>query len=76
MGEHNEFILCEILGLDKISFERLKTVGSVGNEPNHNIPPVVLSFEEQQKRGLVVRRDGDYKERLSDKFGAERDNGD
>lgn len=76
LGEHNEFILCEILGLDKISFERLKTVGSVGNEPNHNIPPVVLSFEEQQKRGLVVRRDGDYKERLSDKFGAERDNGD
>jgi crotonobetainyl-CoA:carnitine CoA-transferase CaiB-like acyl-CoA transferase len=64
LGEYNERVLQEHLGLSRSEVEVLRQQNIIGNEPIPNVPPEVVPFEVWKARGAMTTVDSDYLEQL------------
>ena len=62
MGEHNEYIIGQVLGRDEKELERLYEIGGIGRAPMDVKPRAHhLPWEQQLELGLIAGYDPDYK---------------
>ncbi|MBI4310136.1 MAG: CoA transferase [Chloroflexi bacterium] len=65
LGEHNEQMLAEVLGLDEDKMGELEDEGVIGVIPqNARRVPAVRNFDEDVRNGVFAYRDPDYKQKL------------
>jgi crotonobetainyl-CoA:carnitine CoA-transferase CaiB-like acyl-CoA transferase len=64
LGEANEYVLRDILGLSADEVARLEREGTIGRRPVGVSPPRPLSLEQQKALGWIQDYDSDYKDRL------------
>ena len=57
LGEHNSFVLSEIMGVLPAEVEAMEARGAIGTAPPNPRPPRVVSVEEQLRRGQIVAND-------------------
>ena len=60
LGEHNEYVLHDVLGLSKSEIESLKKEDVIGNTPAGGSPPSTLPLQRQVELGWIVEQYRDY----------------
>ena len=68
MGQHNEPILLELLGLTSSDLERLGEEGIIGYAPDDPRPVRRPSLDEQVRQGRMLRYETDFEEQVSQTF--------
>lgn len=68
LGQHNRFVLCEIMGMPTQQAEALEANGAIGTEPTPQRPPRIVPVEEQQRRGQIIGWDQHYQQRLAQEY--------
>jgi hypothetical protein len=63
LGEANDYVLRDLLGLSANDVSRLEWEGIVGMRPVGVSPPKPLSLEQQKALGWIQDYDPDYKDR-------------
>ena len=69
MGEHNAFVLSEVLGLPPVELSELREEGVIGERPVGYKEPTVVSLDDQKRQGRILDYDPDFRQRLKDHFG-------
>jgi hypothetical protein len=64
MGQDNEEILGEILGMSWNEVQHLEAIGVIGKEPVGVTSPRVVSLEEQEAAGTITDHELEYKDVL------------
>ena len=65
LGEHNHFVLSEIMGTPAEQVEAMEARGAIGTAPPNPRTPRVVSAEEQLRRGQIIAHDLDSRENLA-----------
>ena len=65
MGEHNDFVLRELLGLADSDVARLESEGIIGRAPADPRPVQRPSLEEQVRQGRMLRYETDFQEQVA-----------
>ena len=65
MGEHNEFVLRELLGLTGEEIARLEAQGVIGYAPADPRPVQRPSLDEQVRQGRMLRYEADFQEQVA-----------
>ncbi len=60
MGQHNRYVLCDVLGRSIREFDQLETEGVIGDRPAGDRQPTVVPLEHQMRQGRVVRYEPDF----------------
>jgi hypothetical protein len=68
MGEHNYYILKDLLGLPESDVTRLEEDGVIGFAPDDPRPVRRPSLEEQVRQGRMLRYESDFQEKVSQAF--------
>ena len=68
MGEHNGFVLKDLLGMSATEIERLQRVGVIGYAPDDPRPVRRPSLDEQVRQGRMLRYETDFQEQVSQSF--------
>ena len=68
LGEHNRFVLSEIMGAPTEQVEAMEARGAIGTAPPSPRPPRVIPVEEQLRRGQIIAHDPDHRQVLSRRF--------
>ncbi len=68
MGEHNGFVLKDLLGMSATEIERLEKVGVIGYAPDDPRPVRRPSLDEQVRQGRMLRYETDFQEQVSQSF--------
>ena len=68
MGEHNEFVLRELLGLTASEVTRLEEEGVIGYAPADPRPVQRPSLDEQVRQGRMLRYETDFQRQVSDAY--------
>ena len=68
MGEHNYYILKDLLGLPESDVTRLEEEGVIGFAPDDPRPVRRPSLEEQVRQGRMLRYESDFQEKVSQAF--------
>jgi benzylsuccinate CoA-transferase BbsF subunit len=68
MGEHNYFVLKDLLGLPESDVTRLEEEGVIGFAPDDPRPVRRPSLEEQVRQGRMLRYESDFQEKVSQSF--------
>ena len=68
MGEHNEVILGELLGLTPADISRLEEEGIIGNAPADPRPVRRPSLDEQVRQGRMLRYETDFESQVAEGF--------
>ena len=63
LGEHNRYVLGEVLGLDASKIDALYQEGLVGDSPVSGQPPAAIPLERQVELGWMVERDTEFRRR-------------
>jgi benzylsuccinate CoA-transferase BbsF subunit len=64
LGEHNRYVLCELLGYSAAKVDAMEQSGALGGAPDSFARPKPLSYEEQLEQKRVIEIDADYREKL------------
>ena len=64
LGQHNEPVLTELLGVSKEEYLALEEDGIIGMVPTTGEPVIPAPIEEQLKKGRLAGWDPDYREKL------------
>ena len=65
LGQHNRFVLSELMGTDAQQVEAMEARGAIGNAPPNPSPPRIVPVEEQIRRGQLISNDPDHRGNLS-----------
>jgi benzylsuccinate CoA-transferase BbsF subunit len=65
LGEHNDYVLKEILGYSEQRTSGLRESGALGGSPENHPRPRPMSNEEMQRQGRIREADADYSEKLA-----------
>ncbi len=68
MGEHNEFVFGELLGLSAAEIARLEQDGVIGYAPDDPRPVQRPSLEEQVRQGRMLRFETDFETQVSQAY--------
>ena len=68
MGEHNEFVLRELLGITDVEVRRLEAEGVIGCAPDDPRPVQRPPLDEQVRQGRMLRYETDFQEQVSRAF--------
>ena len=68
LGQHNHFVLSEIMGTPAEQVEAMEARGAIGTVPHNPRPPRIVSIEEQLRRRQIIAHDPDHRENLSHRF--------
>ena len=68
MGEHNEFVLQELLGMTRADVEGLEKEGIIGYAPADPRPVQRPSLEEQVRQGRMLRYETDFQQQVAEVF--------
>ena len=68
MGEHNEFVLRELLGLTDREVARLEEEGIIGYAPADPRPVQRPSLDEQVRQGRMLRYETDFQRQVSEAY--------
>ena len=68
MGEHNRFVLAEVLAKPASAIARLEREGVIGDEPVSPGQPPVVPLETQQRLGRILDYDNDYREQVQREY--------
>ena len=68
LGQHNRFVLSEIMGTSAGQIEAMEERGAIGNAPPNPRPPRIVSTEEQLRRRQIIAHDPDHRQNLSRRF--------
>ena len=71
MGEHNEFVLRELLGLTQADVAGLEDEGVVGYAPADPSPVQRPSLDEQVRQGRMLRYETDFQGQVAEVFRSE-----
>ena len=65
LGQHNRFVLSELMGANAQQVEAMEARGAIGNAPPNPRPPRIVPVEEQIRRGQLISNDPDHRGNLS-----------
>ena len=65
LGQHNRFVLSELMGANAQQVEAMEARGAIGNSPPNPRPPRIVPVEEQIRRGQLISHDPDHRGNLS-----------
>ena len=65
LGQHNEYVLSELLGLPAAEVARLEQEGVIGYEPANPAPVRRPSLDEQVRQGRMLRYETDFAEQVA-----------
>lgn len=65
LGQHNRFVLSELMGATAQQVEAMEARGAIGNAPPNPRPPRIVPVEEQIRRGQLISNDPDHRGNLS-----------
>jgi crotonobetainyl-CoA:carnitine CoA-transferase CaiB-like acyl-CoA transferase len=65
LGEHNHYVLREVLGYSEQQVAQLRESGALGGSPEDNPRPRPLSNDEMQRQNRIREADPDYRDRLA-----------
>ena len=65
LGQHNRFVLSELMGANAQQVEAMEARGAIGNSPPNPRPPRIVPVEEQIRRGQLISHDPDHRVNLS-----------
>ena len=68
MGEHNDWVLRELLGLREDEVERLEEAGVIGYSPDDPRPVQRPPLDEQVRQGRMLRYETDFREQVARAF--------
>ncbi len=68
LGQHNRFVLSEILGTPTEQVEAMEARGAIGTAPPSPRPPRIVPVEEQLRRRQIIAHDPDHREKLARRF--------
>ena len=57
LGQHNRFVLSEIMGTPAAKAEAMEQRGAIGTAPPNPRPPRIVAIEEQLRRGQIITHD-------------------
>ena len=69
LGQHNRFILGEMVGISETDLEDLEADGVIGHRPVGARPPTVISLEDQKRQGRIFDYEEDFKQKLRTWYG-------
>ena len=61
LGEHNQYVLGEVLGLSANKIDALSQAGLIGESPLDGQPPSAVPLERQVELGWIVERDEEFR---------------
>ena len=64
MGEHNDYVLQELLGMDRKEVQELEQRGVIGYAPDDPRPVQRPSLDEQVRQGRMLRYETDFREQV------------
>ena len=64
LGQHNRFVLRDIMGASAEHVEAMEGRGAIGTAPPNPRPARVVPVAEQLRRGQIIRNDPDHRENL------------
>jgi crotonobetainyl-CoA:carnitine CoA-transferase CaiB-like acyl-CoA transferase len=65
LGEGNDYVLRQVLGLGQDEIDKLRLEGVIGEMPAGGKPPASIPLEQQVELGWTVEQDPDYRDFLS-----------
>ena len=65
LGQHNRFVLSEIMGKPTADIEEMESRGAIGTTPPAPRSPRVVPVKEQLRRGQIFGHDSDYRDNLA-----------
>ena len=68
MGEHNEYVLGELLGLTEAQIAELEEKGIIGYAPDDPRPVQRPSLDEQVRQGRMLRYETDFERQVSEGY--------
>ena len=68
MGEHNEFVLCELLGITQAEVAVLEEKGVIGYAPDDPRPVQRPSLDEQVRQGRMLRYETDFQRQVAEAY--------
>ncbi len=68
MGEHNEFVLRELMGMSEGEIARLEEEGVIGYAPDDPRPVQRPSLDEQVRQGRMLRYETDFRSQVSEAY--------
>ena len=71
MGEHNNFVLQELLGMTQAEVERMEEERVIGYAPAEPRPVQRPSLDEQVRQGRMLRYETDFREQVAKAFGTQ-----
>ena len=73
LGEHNELVLRDLLGLTTEEVARLEEVRIIGYAPDDPRPVQRPSLDEQVRQGRMLRYETDFQEQVAQSYGQDSD---
>ena len=64
LGEHNEYVLSELLGIDEADIARMYETNAIGKEPVNPGSARGTNLEKQIAEGVIAGIDPDYRKKL------------
>ena len=68
MGEHNEFVLRELMGMSQGEIARLEEERVIGYAPDDPSPVQRPSLDEQVRQGRMLRYETDFRSQVSEAY--------
>ena len=65
LGEANDYVLMEVMGMDRAEVDQLARDGIIGEAPEGGAPPPSVPLERQVELGWIVEQDPGYKKLLN-----------
>ena len=69
LGEHNRYVLEEVLGMSGANVSAMETDGAIGREPTRPAPAPAVPMEEQVRQGRILAHDPHHKRRVREHYG-------
>lgn len=64
LGQHNRFVLSDMLGLPDSQVDGMEAEGAIGDGPVSQRKPPTVSLDDQKRQGRILMYDDDFKEQL------------
>ena len=66
LGEANDYVLMELVGLDRAEVDQLRREGIIGEAPEGGATPSAVPLERQVELGWIVEQDPRYQEFINE----------
>ena len=65
LGQHNRFVLSEIMGVSSAQVEAMEERRAIGTAPPNPRAPRIVPIEEQLRRGQIIAHDPEHREHIA-----------